>query len=168
MAIIRNLRSAPPACSTSVVNFTSTSSNTGPRDFKIQYATAAGGPYTDTDVTYINQPSAGTISWSSSANFYHPGHDKWVDLTSISALDDQASLFFRFVDNSTTSANGGTVATGGTSRIDNVTFLADYVPQIYGDFNDNKTVDAADYIPWRKGSCTPYERGSRGRAWHHR
>jgi hypothetical protein len=41
------------------------------------------------------------------------------DLTGVA--DNEASVWFRLIDVDTTSANGGTVASGGTDRIDNVT-----------------------------------------------
>jgi hypothetical protein len=34
-------------------------------------------------------------------------------------VDNQASVWFELIDTSTTSANGGTVGTGGTDRVDN-------------------------------------------------
>jgi PKD repeat protein len=42
-----------------------------------------------------------------------------VDLSSITALDNASSVYFRLVDNSTTRIDGGTVGTAGTGRIDN-------------------------------------------------
>ena len=51
------------------------------------------------------------------------------DLSTVTALDDQSSVFFRLVDTSTTSANAGTVAGGGTDRVDNFTVTATAVPE---------------------------------------
>jgi hypothetical protein len=46
------------------------------------------------------------------------------DLSSIAALDNQATTYFRLVDVSTTSANGGAIGTAGTNRVDNFTVTA--------------------------------------------
>jgi hypothetical protein len=61
----------------------------------------------------------------------HTGFTFSYDLSSITALDDDSSVVFRIVDDSTTSINGGTVATSGTDRIDNfvVSGTADAVPE---------------------------------------
>lgn len=131
------------------INFTSASSSTGPKDFKIEYATSEAGPYTPTNVEYTNQVSTNPVSWSGNANFYHPNFDKYVDLSSIDAIENQATLFFRFTQTSAAAAGGGTPAATGTSRIDNISFLGAYVPFIYGDYSDNKIVDDADYVVWR-------------------
>jgi hypothetical protein len=40
------------------------------------------------------------------------------DLTAIAALNNNTDVVFRLIDTSITSANGGTVATAGTSRVD--------------------------------------------------
>ena len=50
------------------------------------------------------------------------------DLSAITALDNQANVYFRLIDNSTTSANGGTVAAAGTDRVDNFTISGTAIP----------------------------------------
>ena len=54
-----------------------------------------------------------------------------VDLSSVTALDNQATDFFRVVDSSTASegGNGGVVAAAGTDRVDNFTVTATTVPE---------------------------------------
>jgi hypothetical protein len=101
-----------------------TSSNTGPRDFTLSYST--GGSYTDS-TSYMVLANATPIAWSPSTNF--PEHRYCFDLSSVTALDDQATISFRVSVNSTTSANGGTVATAGTSRVDNVDVSATLIPE---------------------------------------
>lgn len=82
-------------------------SNTGPRDFKIQYKIGAGGTYADVTggtVLVANNWTSGVVN----------------NLALPEACDNQALVYLRWIPTSTTSANGGTVALGGTSRIDNV------------------------------------------------
>jgi hypothetical protein len=99
-----------------------TSSNTGPRDFKIQYSTTGVGTFIDTGVNYSVLPNAAPNPlWSNTVPA--PVHTYKFNLSGISALNNQANLFLRLVNTTTVSANGQTVATGGTSRVDNVTVL---------------------------------------------
>jgi hypothetical protein len=51
------------------------------------------------------------------------------DLSGITALDNQSNVYFRLNDSSNTSANGGTVGTAGTDRVDNFTISATAVPE---------------------------------------
>ncbi len=82
-------------------------SNTGPRDFKIQYKVGAGGTYTDV--------TGGTVlvanNWTSGAV---------NNLALPEACDNQALVYVRWIPTSTTAVNGTAIAAGGTSRIDNV------------------------------------------------
>jgi hypothetical protein len=55
--------------------------------------------------------------WNSST--YNAIYTRTYDLSSITALDNASAVYFRLVNLSTTSANGGTVAAGGTDRVDN-------------------------------------------------
>jgi len=88
------------------ISYDQEGSATGPRDFILQYSvngstfSAFGGAY----------------SLGSTANSWtaHP-----ADLSSIITLNNVATVYFRVVDNSTTSINAGTVAATGTDRIDN-------------------------------------------------
>ena len=82
-------------------------SNTGPRDFKIQYKIGAGGTYADVTggtVLVANNWTSGVVN----------------NLALPAACDNQSAVFVRWIPTSTTSANGGTVLAGGTSRIDNI------------------------------------------------
>ena len=86
------------------------SSNTGPKDFKLQYKIGAGGTYTDVP--------GGTISvgnnWTSGV------------LTSISlpaACENKISVFLRWIMTSNTAVNLAAVATTGTSAIDNISVI---------------------------------------------
>ena len=97
-------------------------SNTGPRDFKIQYKIGVGGTYADVTggtVLVANNWTSGVVN----------------NLALPEACDNQALVYLRWIPTSTTSVNLGTVAAGGTSRIDNLyikgslrTNLAGYNP----------------------------------------
>jgi hypothetical protein len=106
------------------VSYDQISSATGPGKFNFQYSTD-GINFTTfaTDYTVIANASPNT--WGSgshsAASFYS------YDLSSISALNNNPTVYFRVVDDSTTSANGGTVGTGGTDRVDN--FSVSVVPE---------------------------------------
>ncbi|CAM3695202.1 YDG domain-containing protein [Flavobacterium gelidilacus] len=97
------------------------SSNSGPKDFKIQYKVGVGS-WTDTgtDVVVANNFSTGVAS-----------------LTLPSACDNQSNVSVRWIMTSNTSVNNGTVAGGGTSRIDDiiVTSTTSAFIQPYEDLN---------------------------------
>jgi hypothetical protein len=102
-----------------------TSSATGPRDFKLAYSTN-GSSFTDF-ATYQVPANSSPNAWSilTSTTVAHFAYD----LSSITALNDQATVFFRLIDTSTTSANGtGTVGTAGTDRVDNFNINAVPLP----------------------------------------
>ncbi len=105
------------------ITWDETGSNTGPRDFKVQYSTD-GSTYTDipTSPTYVVLTNgAPNPSWASSgAGLPSAAYTYTRDLSAVTALNNQANIFIRMIDNSTTSINGGTVASGGTGRMDNV------------------------------------------------
>lgn len=98
------------------VQWDQVSSNTGPRDFELQY-NVNGGTYSTFGSTYVVRAN-NSPSWSSGSG---TGLDTFsADLSSISALDNQGQICIRLVNTSTVSATGGTVATNGTNRVDNV------------------------------------------------
>jgi hypothetical protein len=99
------------------ISFDQTSSTTGPRDFILQYST--GGAYTQFGSQYsvLGNGTSPNAAWSAGTAVAAYGFS--FDLSALTALNNQTTLSFRLVDNSTTSANGGTVGTGGTDRIDN-------------------------------------------------
>jgi hypothetical protein len=111
--------------STSTVGFTGilfrfdqTGSDNGPRDFKIQYS-ADGAAFTDltsTDykVTNDSWPVFGTPRRASAKG----------DFAGPASLDDQAMVYFRILDDSSTSITGFFVEGVGTDRVDNVTISA--------------------------------------------
>jgi hypothetical protein len=90
-------------------------SNTGPRDFLLQYS-LNGTSFTTIGGTRTVVLSAWNTSSAQPASFSESGF--------AGAVDNQATVYFRLVDNSTTSVNGGGVALGGTDRVDNFTVIA--------------------------------------------
>ena len=105
------------------VSYDQTGSNTGPRDWIFQYSTD-GTNFTD----FGSQYSITNDAWSPTAGV-NPVSFHSFDFTGISAVENAATVYFRIVDNSTVSINGGTVAAGGTGRLDNITVSANPVPE---------------------------------------
>ncbi len=96
-------------------------SNTGPGNFKVQYS-KDGTNFTDFN-TYATPNNAGAaLSWSSTTPISTSTLN--FDLSSITVLNNAATVYFRIVNNNTTSVNGGTVATAGTGRLDNFKITA--------------------------------------------
>jgi hypothetical protein len=95
-----------------------TGSSTGPRDFKVQYSTNGT---TFTDASGTNSTYAVTAqSWSSGGSPQLASR-RTLDLSGVSALANQSTIYIRLVVTSTTSIGGGTIGTGGTQRLDNFT-----------------------------------------------
>jgi hypothetical protein len=105
------------------------SSNTGPRDFGLWYSTN-GTTFTQFDGGYIVLANAAPPlpnPWQSGGPYVPQTHYAY-DLSTVTALDNQATIYFRFIDASTVSANNNTVQSGGTDRVDNV-FINENVPE---------------------------------------
>lgn len=101
-----------------IITWDQTSSTTGPRDFVLSYSTD-GTAFTAIGSPYTVLANSAPIAWTGGTSF--PEHTHTQDLSGITALNNQATVYFRMVDNSTSAANNtGTVATTGTDRIDNV------------------------------------------------
>jgi hypothetical protein len=93
------------------------SSNTGPGQFGLFYSTD-GVNFTQFGADYtVLANAAPNPVWN--AITPSPLYSYNVDLSSINALNNAATVYFRLTDNSTVSANGGMVGTGGTDRVDN-------------------------------------------------
>lgn len=90
-------------------------SNTGPRDFKIQYSTD-GLTFTDAGVTGSSY-SIANDTWAKL--LYKSQSTKTIDLSSIRQLNNQPFVYIRIVNTAKTSIVGGLVTSNGTSRIDN-------------------------------------------------
>lgn len=88
------------------------SSNTGPRDWRLQYRV----PPSATWVTVVDVPAiTGNTVWTT-------GRLNAIELPV--ACENNASLFLRWVMRSNTDVQGNTVASGGTSRIDDIVIVA--------------------------------------------
>lgn len=92
-------------------------SNTGPKSFIVQYSTDG--------TTFTTAPGAGATydvandAWSAST--YKAVSTRTLDLSSVTALNNQAFIYIRFtVAAGSTAINGSAIAAAGTSRIDNV------------------------------------------------
>jgi hypothetical protein len=83
------------------------SSNTGPKDFKVQYRIGAGGAWTDVPGAVV------TV-----ANDFVSG--KVTSLSLPSVCDNQPSVFLRWIMTSNLQVNTGTVSPSGTSAIDDI------------------------------------------------
>lgn len=104
------------------LTYEQTGSNTGPSLFKLQYSTN-GTTFTDFASYSIPTATANTaLGWSAAT--YNVTSKISQDLSTITDLDNKSIVYFRLVVNGTTSINNSTVASGGTSRIDNFTVIA--------------------------------------------
>ena len=102
------------------ITFDQTGSSTGPKDFKVQYSTD-GSSFTDlTGGAYVVLLNGGApnTAWGPTTGG-GPAYSFSFSLATVTALDNDASIFFRLSNTTATSIGGGTVSTGGTSRIDN-------------------------------------------------
>lgn len=113
-----------------VVSFDATSSNTGPQDFKLQYSTD-GSTFFDSGFGYVVLANGGApnASWSTVAGVQSV-YSYSADLSALTVLNDDASIFFRLVMTTTDPANPtSTFGASGTSRIDNVIISAVAMPE---------------------------------------
>ena len=96
---------------TLVLSSKQNSSNTGPKDFKVQYKISEGGTWTDVTGAAI------TV-----ADNFTTGVLNAISLPS--SCDNQTDVYLRWIMTSNTSVNNSTVASGGTSRIDDILIFA--------------------------------------------
>ncbi len=101
-----------------MVSYDQNGSGTGPRDFVFQYS-EDGATFTPLGSQYS---LASGISWSSTGSPL--GTHESDDLSSVTALNNQSTVYFRIVDNSTVNINGGAVGASGTDRVDNFSVTA--------------------------------------------
>jgi hypothetical protein len=95
-----------------------TSSSTGPKDFQLQYST--NGTTFTSFASYSVLANASPNSPWSSTGAENSAYTFTEDLSSITALDNQANVYLRLVQSDAVAANGGTIGTSGTDRVDNV------------------------------------------------
>jgi hypothetical protein len=104
------------------MSFDQTSSNTGPGNFALEYSTDGTHFTTFGSYTVLANASPNTVWSATSAR--NSAYTFNFDLSSITGLNNQATDYFRLVDTTAVSANGGTVGSGGTDRVDNVSIVA--------------------------------------------
>ncbi len=99
------------------------SSNTGPADFIVEYS--ADGVSFTTGASY----SVTSASWSSSST--HGPSSRTFDFSAVAELDDQDTIWFRVsVAPDSLAVNEGSIATTGTSRVDNIRIAAAPEPSV--------------------------------------
>lgn len=103
-------------------------SGTGPRDFQFSYSTD-GSIFTPFGAVYSIPAS---VTWNSVTPNLSGSTTFTRDLSSITALDNVPAVYFRVTQATTTSIGGGTVATGGTGRIDNFLVVPEPSTMILG------------------------------------
>ena len=104
------------------LTFDQTSSSTGPKDFKLQWSTD-GVNFTDISNYTVPYDTTTNTPYSWSSTMYDSRSTLSFDLSSITEINDQANLYFRLVNTSTSALAGGTVQSAGTSRMDNFTMF---------------------------------------------
>ena len=108
-----------------VIDFDQTSSSTGPKDFLVKYSTDGVNFNTCSTYTVLVNTSPNP-AWSAVTT--HTVYHTHFNLSTFTDLNNQATIYFRLVNNSTTSAGGGTIASSGTGRIDNFVVTANVLP----------------------------------------
>ena len=110
-----------------VLTWAQASSNTGPGVFGLFYSTDGGSIFNQYSANYTVLANASPNPlWSSTTE--HLQYSFTNNLSSIVNLNNASSVYFRLVDTNTTSANGGTVGTAGTDRVDNFTVTGTQIP----------------------------------------
>lgn len=112
------------------VSYDQTSSNTGPGQGQLEYSTDNGASFKPVQGVYTILANASpNVAWS--ATTYNLAYTHSFDLSTLTDVNNAASVIFRVLDPGTVAANGGTVASGGTDRIDNfmVTGTSVVVPE---------------------------------------
>ena len=95
-----------------------TSSNTGPKDFQLQYS-INGTTFTSFASYSVLANATPNTPWTSTGG-QNAAYTLTEDLSSVTALNDQSTVFLRLVQSDAVSANGGAIGTSGTDRVDNV------------------------------------------------
>ena len=119
------------------------SSNTGPRDFKVQYKIGASGTYTDVpggSVTVANNWTTGQLT-----NIALP-----------SACNNQSSVYLRWIMTSNTGVNSSPVDVAGSSAIDNILVEGTLQKVYVNGFQNFFTTDNFLEVTGLSGSTTYY------------
>ncbi len=103
-----------------MISWDQTGSNTGPRDFDLQYNDGSGFV---TATSY----SLTLEAWSSAT--YNALSTRTFNFSANTSLNNNSTVQFRLLNTNTTSVNGGTVATTGTGRVDNIVISGSPIPE---------------------------------------
>jgi hypothetical protein len=98
------------------VSWEQAGSNTGPKNFRLEYSTDGTNFTSHQTYTVTND------TWGSTAAPL--ASQRTFDLSSVTTLNNAATIYFRLTVVNTVSINNGTVASGGTGRVDNFTITA--------------------------------------------
>ena len=110
------------------VSFEAAGSSTGPKNFQIAYS-LDGSSFTVLDDYIVPVNDSPNTPWSAGMNITDVAPYTFsFDFSTTSALNDQSLVYFRLIDNGTASINGGTVSSGGSSRVDDFTISASRIP----------------------------------------
>jgi hypothetical protein len=104
------------------ISWDETRSSTGPDTFKVQYTTD-GSTYTDLPPLLVPAYTVPVTTWSATTADATGASSFSRDLSSITALNSNATIGFRLVDTAATSA------TAGTGRVDNFKITSVDVPE---------------------------------------
>lgn len=114
-----------------------TSSSTGPKLFNLDYSTDglnfstfAANYIVRTNATAVNNSGSGVDtdgSWTTSTT--RSGYSYSYDLSSVTALDDEATVYFRLALSDLYNAAGNLIPSGGTDRVDNFTVTGTLIPE---------------------------------------
>lgn len=112
------------------ISFKATGSSGGPKEFKLAYSTTGVGAFTDF-ASYVLAVNVSPNEWASSGmtSSQIAVHTYSFDLSGVSSLNNAGSVYFRLINTSTMSLNGGIVAANGTSRVDDFTISGAAVPE---------------------------------------
>ena len=122
------------------IKFDVTGSDTGPRDFKLQYSTD-NVSYTDADTYAVTNDN-----WSASVK---PVSARTVNLANVAALNDKDYIYIRLVATGSASVSNGTIGTAGTSRVDNFTIEAEStLPLSLSSFTATRSANSID-LTWK-------------------
>ena len=110
------------------VSWDQISSGTGPKDFSLLYSTD-GTNFSTAISSYTVLVNATPNTWSSATPISTSSYT--FDFSGLTAINNQAAVYFRLRDFDAISANGGTVAAGGTDRVDNFSVTVIPEPSTY-------------------------------------
>ncbi|MGH7242060.1 MAG: PEP-CTERM sorting domain-containing protein [Phycisphaerales bacterium] len=108
------------------ISWAQTGSNTGPRDFGLFWSTD-GTTFTQIGGTLTVLANAAPDGPWSGVSVPNPSAFVFT-MSGPAGLNNQANVFFRIRDLTTSSINGGVVAAGGTARVDDVIISGTAVP----------------------------------------